>query len=192
MIQRCARLVGTPQPAKRAVFNLFHFCGVRSAQRADPTARQQGMMLIECLVYLALLVVVLDLAFAAYHRCAENSKCLNNNVDDVVRALQAGERWRDDIRAATAIEPSEDSLRLVQSNATVDYMFDGNAVWRRAKAGAPLARFLTAVKSSRMETDARREVTAWRWKVELLTRGAPERFRPFFTFEAVPLGTQTK
>jgi FAD:protein FMN transferase len=29
--------VGTAQPAKRAAFNLFSFCGVRSAQRADPT-----------------------------------------------------------------------------------------------------------------------------------------------------------
>jgi Tfp pilus assembly protein PilE len=144
------------------------------------------MLLIECLVYIALLFVVLDLAYAAYNRCAENSKRLNQNVDDVVRALQAGERWRDDIRAALAIDSAEDTLRLVQSNATVDYVFDGHAVWRRAGATAPLARFLPGVKSSRMEKDARREVTAWSWKVELLTRGAPERFRPFFTFEAVP------
>jgi type II secretory pathway component PulJ len=35
------------------------------------------MLLIECLVYMALLVVVLNLAFAAYNRCAENSKRLN-------------------------------------------------------------------------------------------------------------------
>jgi hypothetical protein len=150
------------------------------------------MMLIECLVYMALLVVVLNLAYAAYYRCTENSKRLNNNVDDVVRSLQAGERWRDDIRAALAIEPSEDSLRVVQSNATVDYVFEGNAVWRRAKAGAPLVRFLPAVKSSRMERDARREVKAWSWKVELLHRGPPERFRPFFAFEAVPSVTQTR
>jgi Tfp pilus assembly protein PilE len=154
--------------------------------------REAGMLLLECLVYMALLVVVLNLAFAAYNRCAENSKRLNQNVDDVVRALQAGERWRDDIRAAMAIDSSEDSLRLVQSNATVDYRFDGHAVWRRANAGAPMARFLPAVKSSRMEQDARREVTAWRWKVELLTHGAPERCRPFFTFEAVPSGPQSK
>jgi len=150
------------------------------------------MLLIESLTYMTLLVVVLGLAYGAYYRCAENSKRLNNNVDDVVRALQAGERWRDDIRAATAIEPAEDSLRLVQSNATVDYMFDGNAVWRRANAGAPLARFLPAVKSSRMEPDARREVTAWSWKVELVTLAEPERFRPFFTFEAVPSAVHTK
>ena len=39
-----------------------------------------------------------------------------------------------------------------------------------------------------MEKDARREVAAWRWNVELLTRGAPGKFRPLFTFEAVPPG----
>jgi hypothetical protein len=154
--------------------------------------REQGLLLGECLVYMALLVVVLNLAVLAYNRCAANSKRLDRNVDDVVRALQAGERWRDDIRAALAVDASEDSLRLTQSNATVDYVFDGHAVWRRANAGAPLARFLPAVKLSRMEKDVRRQVTAWSWKVELLTRGAPERFRPFFTFEAVPSGPQTR
>jgi hypothetical protein len=150
------------------------------------------MLLIECLVYVFLLFVVLNLAFAAYYRCAQNSKRLNQNVDDVVRVLQAGEHWRDDIRAALAIDSSPDSLRLVQSNATVDYVFDGNAVWRRARDGDPMTRFLPAVKSSRMEKDARRQVTAWSWKVELLTHGAQERFRPFFTFEAVPPVPPTK
>jgi Tfp pilus assembly protein PilE len=160
--------------------------------RRPNARREQGMLLIECLVYMALFVVVLNLAFAAYNRSVENSKRLNQNVDDVVRALQAGERWREDIRAAMAIDSSEDSLRLVQSNATVDYMFDCHAIWRRANAGAPMARFLPAVKSSRMERDARREVTAWSWKVELLTRGAPPRYRPFFTFEAVPPSPPSK
>jgi len=153
---------------------------------------EQGMFLIECLVYMALLVVVLDLAFAAFYHCTENFKRLNQNVDDVVRALQAGEHWRDDVRAAKSITVSGNTLRLVQPNGTVDYVFDGNAVWRRPEASAPLTRFLPGVKSSRMETDARREVTAWSWKLELLTHAAPERFRPFFTFEAVPSGTQTK
>lgn len=163
----------------------------KTIRRRNP-GREPGMLLIECLVYMALLVVILNLAYAAYYRCDENSKRLNNHVDDVIRALQAGERWRDDIRAALAVTPSEHSLRLALSNATVDYVFDGDAVWRRANAGAPLARFLPRVKSSRMEKDARREVTAWRWQVELLTRGAPERCRPFFTFEAVPPGAPTK
>jgi hypothetical protein len=150
------------------------------------------MLLMECLVYMALLVVVLGLAFAAYYRCADNSKRLNQNVDDIVRALQAGERWRDDIRAALAVTSAEDSLRLVQSNATVDYVFGQNAVWRRAGDGAPLARFLPAVKASRMEKDERRHVTAWRWVVELNSREKSPRFRPLFTFEAAPGGGGTR
>jgi hypothetical protein len=91
------------------------------------------MFLIECVVYMALLFVVLELAYAAYYRCEESSKHLGQNVDDVVRALQAGERWRDDIRAATAITSSGDSLQLVQTNGTIDYVVKENTVWRRAR-----------------------------------------------------------
>jgi hypothetical protein len=43
-----------------------------------------------------------------------------------------------------------------------------------------------------MEIDPRRQVTAWSWKVELPGHAGPERFRPFFTFEAVPSGAPTK
>ena len=150
------------------------------------------MLLMECLVYMALLVVVLGLAFEAYYRCEENSKRLNQNVDDIVRVLQAGERWREDIRTAQAVTAAEDSLRLAQSNATVDYVFERNAVWRRAGAQGPLAPFLRGVKSSRMERDERRRVTAWRWEVELASREKAPRYRPFFTFEAAPAGGGTR
>jgi len=156
------------------------------------TRRQNGMLLMECLVYMALLVVVLGLAYAAYYRCTENSKRLNQNVDDIIRVLQAGERWRDDIRTAQAVTATEGSLRLAQSNATVDYVFEQNTVWRRAGAQAPLARFLGGVKASRMERDERRHVTAWRWEVELASREKSPRYRPFFTFEAAPGGGGTR
>jgi hypothetical protein len=153
--------------------------------------RDSGMLLIECLVYIALLFIVLNLAFAAWFRCSENSKRLNQNVDDVVRVMQAGERWRDDIRVAMSITASGGSLELAQSNATVSYVFESNAVLRRAKSGAPLVRFLTGVKSSRMEKDARLEAGAWDWQVQLLARGA-EHFAPFFAFEAVAAGDRQK
>ena len=35
------------------------------------------MLLIECMVYLALLFIVLNLAFAAWFRCSDNSRRLN-------------------------------------------------------------------------------------------------------------------
>jgi Tfp pilus assembly protein PilE len=156
------------------------------------TRSRKGMLLMECLVYMALLFVVLGAAYAAYYRCAENSKRLYQNVDDIVRALQAGERWRDDIRTALAVTASEDSLSLAQSNATVDYVFERNTVWRRAGAQAPLAPFLGGVKASRMERDERHHITGWRWEVELAWREKSPRFRPFYTFEAAPGGGGTR
>jgi hypothetical protein len=150
------------------------------------------MLLMECLVYMALLVVVLGLAYGAYYRCAENSNRLNKNVDDMVRVLQLGERWREDVRTAQAVTASEESLRLTQSNATVEYVFERNEVWRRAGAQAALTPFLGGVKASRMEKDERRHVTAWTWEVELAAREKAPRYRPLFTFEAVPGGGGTR
>lgn len=163
-------------------------------KKSNPRRRhagEEGMLLIECLVYIALLFIVLNLAFAAWYRCSENSKRLNRNVDDVVLALQAGERWRDDIRAAMSITASGGSLELAQSNATVSYVFEGDAVLRRAKSGTPLVRFLSGIKSSQMRKDARSEVAAWNWQVQLAPRGA-EHFAPFFAFEAVAQGDHAK
>jgi hypothetical protein len=151
-----------------------------------------GVLLIECLVYIGLLFVVLNLAYAAYNRCSDNSKRLSEKIDDVVRTLQAGEIWRDDIRAATNVDSVEGSLRLAQSNTTVEYAFEDDTVWRRAKADAQWAQFLPVVKLSRMERDSRKEVTAWRWNVELFSDDPRNRMPLLFTFEAVPHGPQTK
>ena len=57
-------------------------------------------MLVDCLVYLAIWVVVVGLAFSAFYRCMSYSKNLARNADDIARALKAGERWREDVRAA--------------------------------------------------------------------------------------------
>ncbi len=154
-------------------------------------SRRRGIMLIECLVYLALFAVVLGFAYGAWDRCVANSKRLNQNVDDVVRALQAGERWRDDVRAAKSVEISGESLRLAQSNSVIEYVFDGQSVLRREKADAPLVKFLPRVKLSRMEADARSQVRAWSWIVELSVKPGADRFHPLFSFEAVPAGSQT-
>jgi hypothetical protein len=43
-----------------------------------------------------------------------------------------------------------------------------------------------------MENDVRQEVTAWCWKLELLSPRSSAHFRPFFTFEAVPSHAQSK
>src|SRR5262245_40944303 len=55
---------------------------------------RSGMMLIDCLAYIALLALILTMAFAAFYRANDYSRELSRNTADITRALQAGERWR--------------------------------------------------------------------------------------------------
>jgi Tfp pilus assembly protein PilE len=145
-----------------------------------------GYLLLELLVFLALMAVILGLAFSAYYRCADNAKRLQENAADILATVQAGERWRDDIRLAreTTIDP--DGLKLIQAADTVEYRFEHDAIWRHSAQTGRTICLLSKVKTSTMRPEARRQVSAWRWEVELQSRKAPPYLRPFFTFEAVP------
>src|SRR5439155_18922669 len=124
----------------------------------------------------------------------DNSVTLRRNADDIANALHAGERWRADLRSAAGPVRWEDTadgriLHLAGAHGEVAYRFSAGAILRRRDSG-PWSSLLTSVKASTMEADPRQKVTAWRWELELQTRikGAakPGRFRPLFTFVAVP------
>ena len=155
---------------------------------------QRGYLLIEALVYIAVVMALLGVAYAALYRCIDRSFALRRNADDITSALHAGERWRADVRAATSgvrVENTDDGqlLRLDGPHGTVTYLFATNAVSRRVGEG-PWTRVLPSVKSSSMTADKRENVAAWRWELEIQPRtvGAvkPSRIRPLFTFLAVP------
>jgi Tfp pilus assembly protein PilE len=145
-----------------------------------------GYLLLEVLVFMALMVVILDLAYAAYWRCADNSKRLQENAADILATVQAGERWRDDIRLAQDTVLNPDGVKMMQSGDIVEYRFDEQAIWRHSAQSGRTIRLLSKVKSSAMRPEPRRQVSAWRWEVELQSRKAPPYLRPLFTFEAVP------
>lgn len=150
-----------------------------------------GFMLIECLVYIGVVFVVLGIGFAAMYRCMENSVALQRSTEDIARALNAGERWRADIRAANgAIRWEETSdtrvLRMAGERGEVTYQFTSNAVLRCVAPGS-WSCILASVKSSTMHEETRDQVTAWRWELELQPRSKkPVSVRPLFTFLAVP------
>lgn len=163
-------------------------------------ASQHGYLLIEVLVYLAVIVALLGAAYAAMYRCIDSSIALRRNADDITSALHAGERWRADVRSATS------QIRLESTDAgqlfsfesprgPVSYRFSTNAIFRSVGAG-PWVRLLPNVKSSTMKTDPRQYATPWCWELELAprTKGSvkPGRVRPLFTFIAVPKGTSSK
>ena len=165
---------------------------LRNGIARNPPQGQQGIMLVDCLVYLAIWAVVVGLAFSAFYRSMSYSANLARNADDIARALKAGERWREDVREATgpfkwvAGEASvEQALHIPQKAGEVIYRFIDGAVLRQTGTNAAWIPALSGVKSSRMEKDERQRVVSWRWEVELKNKQKVARVRPLFTFQAV-------
>jgi hypothetical protein len=161
---------------------------------------EQGYLLIEALVYIAVIVALLGAGYAAMYRCVDSSIALRRNADDITGALHAGERWRADVRTATSQPRVENTdagqlLYLEGARGTVVYRFTTNAVFRSV-SGGPWAHVLEHVKASVMAPDKRENVTAWRWELEIQPRAKgsvkPGRVRPLFTFLAVPEQPATK
>jgi len=159
-----------------------------------PRPGQRAYFLIEALVYIAVLMALLGVAYSAMYRGIDSSIALRRNADDITSALHAGELWRADLRSATGQPRLENSdagqlLYLDAARGAIAYRFSTNAVFRRLGAGT-WVRLLPSVKSSTMTADPRQHVTAWRWELELQPRASgsvkPSRIRPLFTFTAVP------
>jgi hypothetical protein len=160
----------------------------------------RAYLLIEALVYIAVVFVVLGAGYAAMYRCIDSSIALRRNADDITSALHAGERWRADVRSANRQVRLEDTaagqfLYLEGASNQVAYSFSTNGVSRRL-GGGTWVRLLPNVKSSTMQPDPREYVTAWRWELELQPRTTGSvksgRVRPLFTFIAVPNRTPSK
>src|SRR5262245_46465663 len=95
--------------------------------------RRRGFSLLECAVYVGVLAVILSRAYAAFYRTLGNWSSLNRNAADIVRTLQTGERWRADVRAATAPprlvgSPQEALLHVPQKEGEILYAFRDGAV----------------------------------------------------------------
>lgn len=162
-----------------------------SRQMAARRASQAGAFsLMECLVYLAIFFVVVGVALTAFYQMNDQSRAITRNSADIVRATQAGERWRQDVRAATnaTTHPANGELRLETPGGEISYFFRDHAVWRQGPKDTVSIPALADVKVSVMAPDARTRVTAWRWEVELQSKRTNATLRPLFSFQAVPAG----
>lgn len=153
--------------------------------------RREGIMLIDCMVYIVLFFVVAGVAFKMFYVCWDGAKAFRRNTDQIAAALRAGERWREDVRKAVATPHSEDSpegtiLRIPQQSGEVDYRLADGTLWRKSARGGEWSPALPGIKSSRMAEDRRKEIVAWRWELELTSKRKIPQVSPLFTFEAVP------
>jgi type II secretory pathway pseudopilin PulG len=154
------------------------------------TNRNGAFTIIETVVYISVLFVLLGAAYMAMYRCIDRSVALRRNANALTSALEAGERWRADVRAATgSVQTDKDLLRIPTSRGEIAYRFEDHSVMRRISSNS-WVELLPGIKTSDMQPDRRQQVTAWRWDFELLpTRkdtADTNRFHPLFTFLAVP------
>ena len=155
---------------------------------ARPGKTIAGIMLIECVAYIAILAVIMGLSYGAYYRTVASSSGMRRNAADITKALQCGERWRDDVRNATGdLSVSQTDQRQVvsipQKSGEVIYSFENGAI-QRSSDGKTWNPILRNVKASQIYQDKRKQGVAWRWEVEL-NSVKKAKVRPLFTFQAV-------
>lgn len=152
--------------------------------------RQAGIMLIECISYIAAFLILSAVAMGSFYLCWDHSKALISASDDISAALRAGERWRADVRAASGtitVEPADHGqvVKIPEGEKEVIYTFDSKEVARQVGAATLPVPLLLRVMSSEMEPDSRGGVTAWRWELQLAERRKETHTKLMFTFEAV-------
>ena len=157
---------------------------------AAKTNRRAGITLVECLVYIAVLLVLLGLVFTAFTRLQQQSSYLKRNVEDISRVLRAGEQWRDEVRRSSAVGilVSDDVpiLRLQHRSREILYAFQKDHIWRKELPEGEWKLFLKGVRTSEMRPETGRYTTAWIWDFELISAQKTVRLRPLFSFIAVP------
>jgi uncharacterized protein YndB with AHSA1/START domain len=149
-----------------------------------------GILLMECLVYLAVFTILAGIGLAAFYFCWDHTKSVIYATDDIAAALRAGECWRTDMRGATGkisvkTTPAGEAVRLSEPGKVIVYRFESGEVRRELSTLKNPQLLLPKVKTSQMTTEMRGGITAWRWELELAERGSETRLPLRFTFETV-------
>jgi hypothetical protein len=148
-----------------------------------------GIMLVECMTYIAVFLILSSVAMGAFYFCLGNSEALISATDDISAAIHAGERWRADVRQATGVITIENTasgeiMRIPEGGTEVVYRFASGQVQRQIGSANFMPLPLPKVISSDMKPDARGSVTAWQWELNLAQRRKETHLPLLFTFEA--------
>ncbi|HTR42659.1 MAG TPA: hypothetical protein VMH87_13690 [Pseudomonadales bacterium] len=151
--------------------------------------RQAGITLVECISYIAVFLILSAVAMGTFYLCWDHSKALISATDNIDAALQAGERWRADVRAASGTIRVEKTtsgtvVTIPEDKEEIVYRFNNGEVRRQAGSGGFSALLLPRVVSSEMTSDQRGGVQAWRWELEMAQRRKDTLLPLLFTFEA--------
>lgn len=163
---------------------------MKPAPSNSKARRCAGILLTECLVYIAVFAILVGGGTMVFYFFWDHSKALVYTTNDIESALRAGEDWRADVRLATgkisiATTTTGEVVRIPQKGREIVYRFESSELHREIPAINDSRLLLPKVKSSRIETDVRGDVTGWRWELELVQRRKEMNLPLKFTFEAV-------
>ena len=157
----------------------------------DRRRRTAGLMLIQVLVYLAATALILSLASVAIFDALGR---VRRDLELAQRAgllLDAGERWRDDVRASSGnvvVETTEQGsvCRMGAGTNTVLWTLSRGELSRAAGEGAPSKVWARGVAEAVFLCEERGEVRPWRMDATLAKVRKTERHPVAFTFRSVP------
>jgi hypothetical protein len=154
--------------------------------------RCSGILLMECVVYVAVFGILLGIGTAAFYFCWDHTRATIFTTSEIESALRAGETWRADVRAATGkisvvTSPTGETVRIPEGGKEILYRFESDELRRDIPAQGNSRLLLAKVKSSEMKAEARDNVTAWRWELEVAPRRKEAHLPLLFTFEAAPM-----
>jgi hypothetical protein len=152
--------------------------------------RDTGMSLDQCLVYISVLGVILCISGMSVGKAWDAHRAISRSANDIQRAVNAGERWRQEIRSA--LRPPEmctieaqPALRITTAQGVIEYRQCAGTLQRRDGVNGAWLVALHRVRDSQMLALTSTPAPAWRWELEMEPAHKRARLRPLFTFTAV-------
>jgi len=147
--------------------------------------RQRGFTFIEVMVYTIVVAVVFSMGLHSYVKSQQFSGALTLAARQTMMIIQAGERWRNDIRLAVEDPVVEDGVFcIVQPSNVVKYRFYGGCVERFLEGELDWCVILYNVAASEMSRQDRNHTTCWIWELEV-EKNREQKHPAFYTFMAV-------
>ncbi len=147
-------------------------------------------MLIEALVYIAVLAMLLALSYQVFYKSLTGTRLLGRAGDDIVKVSQIGDKWRDEIRGAESVNYKDGILSISKKDGEAFYSMKDGTLQYRVKDGKWRTLYDRIVKCEFSEPP-QDGFTAWEMLVELKSDRKKAKVRPLFSFTAVNLKGHT-
>jgi hypothetical protein len=157
-------------------------------------SNRHGISLVEMLVYIACLTIFLSVISVAMWRLWTSHAQLNERASGLMKILNSGELWRDDVRGSESVPLLQqvngyEGVLLERNGRKFDYRVVDGELHRVENGQVEI--LAKNIVSSKMMAETRNELIYLRWEVEVRLTGASGKTQAF-TFMAVPFAQREK